>query len=65
MNAYRTFLAVIHLVKPATALMTPAMISKIIGKWAWTKLRGRKTLIERNYPVPAPEPAGLPFARRA
>jgi NAD(P)H-flavin reductase/2-polyprenyl-6-methoxyphenol hydroxylase-like FAD-dependent oxidoreductase/ferredoxin len=64
-ESYKKFLAVIHLVKPASALLTPAVMARAIGKWAWTKLRGQKTLIERNYPVPAHEPAGIPLARRA
>lgn len=64
-ESYKKFLAVIHLVKPAGALLTPTVMARVIGKWAWTKLRGRKTLIERNYPLPAPEPAGIPLARRA
>ena len=64
--SYKTFLAVIHLVKPATALMTPAVIARVIGKWAWTKLRGRKTLIERNYGAAGELPSsGVPLARRA
>lgn len=65
-DAYRTFLAVIHMVKPPFALLTPMMIGRVLGKWAWTKLRLRKTLIERNY-APSPElpSSGVPVARRA
>jgi hypothetical protein len=49
LDAYREFLAVVHLVKPPLALMTPGMASRVIGKWARTRLSGRKTLIARNY----------------
>ena len=64
-ESYRKFLAVIHLVKPASALLAPSVMARALGKWAWTKLRGRKTLIERNFPGPVPEPTALPIARRA
>ena len=65
-DSYRTFLAVIHLVKPPFALLTPVMITRVIGKWAWTRLRMRKTLIQRNYP-PTQElpPSGMPVSPRA
>lgn len=59
LDAYRTFLSVIHMVKAPTAMLTPAMIAKVLGKWAWTKLRGQRTLIENNYhalPATAPQP---------
>ena len=47
--SYRKFLAVIHLVRPPLILMTPPMILRVVGKWLLTKLRGRQTLIERNF----------------
>lgn len=59
LDAYREFLAVVHLVKPPLALMKPGIASRVIGKWARTRLSGEKTLIARNYEnraVPA-EPA--------
>ena len=46
---YNEFLAVVHLVKPAAALMTPRVAVRVIGKWARTRLSGQKTLIARNY----------------
>ncbi|CAM4344995.1 Anthranilate 1,2-dioxygenase electron transfer component [Mycobacterium basiliense] len=49
LDAYREFLAVVHLVKPPSALMKPRIASRVIGKWARTRLSGQKTLIERNY----------------
>lgn len=49
LDAYREFLAVVHLVKPPSALMTPKVASKVIGKWARTRLSGERTLIARNY----------------
>lgn len=48
-TAYRDLLAVIHLVKPSSALLSPSMVSRALGKWAKTKLSGGKTLIERNF----------------
>ena len=48
-ETYNEFLAVVHLVKPAAALMTPKVAARVVGKWARTKLSGQKTLIERNY----------------
>jgi NAD(P)H-flavin reductase/2-polyprenyl-6-methoxyphenol hydroxylase-like FAD-dependent oxidoreductase len=58
LDAYRDFLAVIHLVKPPTTLMRPKVAMNVIGKWARTRLSGQKTLIARNYEnraVPATE----------
>lgn len=46
---YNEFLAVVHLVKPAAALMTPKVAGKVLGKWASTRLSGQQTLIARNY----------------
>lgn len=48
-SSYSEFLAVVHLVKPPAALMTPKVAGKVLGKWARTKLSGEKTLIARNY----------------
>lgn len=71
---YNEFLAVVHLVKPAAALMTPNVAARVIGKWARTRLSGQKTLITRNYEnrtVPLPDhlapteepPVGLATSR--
>ncbi|QLL05259.1 FAD-binding oxidoreductase [Mycobacterium vicinigordonae] len=49
LDAYRQFLAVVHLVKPPLALMKPGIASRVIAKWARTRLSGEKTLIVRNY----------------
>lgn len=49
LDAYREFLAVVHLVKPPLALMKPGIASRVLGKWARTRLSGQKTLIARNY----------------
>ncbi|KKC05651.1 FAD-binding oxidoreductase [Mycobacterium nebraskense] len=49
LDAYREFLAVVHLVKPPLALMKPGIAGRVIGKWARTRLSGEKTLIARNY----------------
>jgi hypothetical protein len=48
-DAYRRFLAVVHLVDPPSALMKPGIAGRVIGKWARTRLSGQKTLIARNY----------------
>ncbi|OBI99120.1 FAD-binding oxidoreductase [Mycobacterium asiaticum] len=56
LDAYREFLAVVHLVKPPLALMKPGIARRALAKWARTRLSGEKTLIARNYqnrPVPA------------
>lgn len=50
--AYRDLLAVIHLVKPTSALLSPSMASRALGKWAKAKLTGKKTLIERSFAGP-------------
>jgi hypothetical protein len=49
LETYREFLAVVHLVKPPSALMKPNVAGRVIGKWARTRLSGQKTLIARNY----------------
>lgn len=49
LDAYRQFLSVVHLVDPPLALMKPGIASRVIGKWAKTRLAGQKTLIARNY----------------
>ncbi len=49
LDAYRQFLAVVHLVDPPLALMKPGIASRVIGKWARTRLAGQQTLIARNY----------------
>ena len=63
--SYRKFLAVIHLVKPPLVLMTPPMILRVVGKWLLTKLRGRKTLIERNFGAAAEPAAEAPLPQTA
>nr|WP_006241224.1 FAD-binding oxidoreductase [Mycolicibacterium tusciae] len=58
LDTYREFLAVVHLVKPPSALMTPKVAGRVLGKWARTRLSGRKTLIAGNYQhrtVPVPD----------
>lgn len=60
LTTYRDFLAVVHLVKPPLALMKPGIASRVIGKWARTRLSGQKTLIARNFEnraVPVADPA--------
>ena len=58
LDTYSEFLAVVHLVKPPSALMRPKVAGRVIGKWARTRLSGQKTLIARNYEnrtVPSPD----------
>lgn len=59
LDAYRTFLSVIHMVKSPLAMLTPSMVARVLGKWAATRLRGKRTLIQRNYRTP-PAPANAP-----
>ena len=49
LDTYREFLAVVHLVKPPSALMMPKVAGRVLGKWARTRLSGQKTLIAGNY----------------
>ncbi len=62
--AYGDFLAVVHLVKPAAALMTPTVAAKVLGKWARTRLSGQKTLIARNYEKRSIPPVDQPILTR-
>jgi len=58
LDTYREFLAVVHLVKPPAALMTPKVAGRVLGKWARTRLSGHRTLIAGNYQhhtVPTPD----------
>ena len=58
LDTYREFLAVVHLVKPPSALMMPKVAGRVLGKWARTRLSGRRTLIAGNYlhrTVPTPD----------
>ncbi|HKY92719.1 MAG TPA: FAD-binding oxidoreductase [Nevskiaceae bacterium] len=67
-EAYRVLLAVIHVVKPPTALLSPSMAWRVLSKWARSRLAGEPTLIERNFGdgrvaphfVAAPPPAPVP-----
>ncbi|MGV0872762.1 FAD-binding oxidoreductase [Mycolicibacterium sp. XJ879] len=57
-ESYGEFLAVVHLVKPPAALMSPRFATRVLGNWARTRLSGQQTLIARNYQnrtVPAPD----------
>ncbi|KUH68026.1 oxygenase [Mycolicibacterium novocastrense] len=57
-DTYREFLAVVHLVKPPAALMSPRVAGRVLGKWARTRLSGQQTLIARNYQnrtIPPPD----------
>jgi len=48
-DIYRRFLSVTHFVSPPTVLMSPGVIARVLGKWLMTRLRFKKTLIERNF----------------
>ncbi|MGV0660868.1 oxygenase, partial [Mycolicibacterium pulveris] len=68
LDAYRDFLAVVHLVKPPAALMSPRVAAKVLGKWARTRLSGQQTLITRNYQnrtVPPPDHLEISEAPKA
>ncbi len=49
LRIYRLYLAVSHLIAPFTALMKPAVVARVLGKWLWSRLRRRETLIQRNF----------------
>lgn len=46
---YRTYLSVTHFVAPPSVLFRPAVLGKVLWKWASTRLARQKTLIERNF----------------
>jgi NAD(P)H-flavin reductase/2-polyprenyl-6-methoxyphenol hydroxylase-like FAD-dependent oxidoreductase/ferredoxin len=46
---YRLYLAVAHFVAPPRALLRPDIAARVLGQWLMTRLRGRATLIERNF----------------
>jgi len=48
-DVYRLYQRVVHLVEPATSLMKPSFVARVIGHWLRTKLTKGKTLIERNF----------------
>lgn len=48
-DIYRLYLSVTHFVSPPSVLMRPAVAARAIGKWLFTKLTFRKSLIERNF----------------
>ena len=69
LDAYREFLAVVHLVKPPSGADETRDRRPRLGKWARTRLSGQKTLIARNYenrtvPQPSPEPPDARSRRR-
>lgn len=49
MDVYRQLLSVVHFVSPPGSLTTPYMVARVLGKWLGTKLRFKRTLIERNF----------------
>ncbi|WBX86127.1 FAD-binding oxidoreductase [Sphingosinicella microcystinivorans] len=48
-DVYRLYLSVTHFVSPPGVLMRPTVVARAIGKWLFTKLTFRKSLIERNF----------------
>lgn len=48
-DLYRLYLTVTHFISPPTVLFKPSVLARVLGKWLFTRLRGRKTLIERNF----------------
>jgi NAD(P)H-flavin reductase/ferredoxin/2-polyprenyl-6-methoxyphenol hydroxylase-like FAD-dependent oxidoreductase len=46
---YGIYLRVSHLVEPATALMKPSLVARVLARWLVARLTSRKTLIERNF----------------
>jgi 2-polyprenyl-6-methoxyphenol hydroxylase-like FAD-dependent oxidoreductase len=52
---YRLYLEMTHFISPPSVLLRPALMAKVLGKWARTKLAFRRTLIERNFGQGEPE----------
>lgn len=48
-DLYRLYLTVTHFISPPTVLFRPDVLARVLGKWLFTRLRMRKTLIERNF----------------
>ncbi|MEX0840069.1 MAG: FAD-binding oxidoreductase [Parvibaculum sp.] len=46
---YRKYLMVTHFVAPPSVLMRPDVTARVLGKWLASRLRGRQTLVERNF----------------
>ena len=46
---YSLYLAVSHFIAPASVLLKPRIIVRVLGRWLATRLRGDQTLIERNF----------------
>ena len=56
---YAKLLSVTHFVSPPATLMSPVFAMRVVARWARTRLTGRKTLIQTNFPStrrPDPEP---------
>jgi NAD(P)H-flavin reductase/ferredoxin/2-polyprenyl-6-methoxyphenol hydroxylase-like FAD-dependent oxidoreductase len=51
---YRRYLAVSHFVAPASSLVAPGILVRVLGRWLAVRLRGGATLIERNFGRGAP-----------
>jgi len=48
-EVYGVYLAVSHFIAPSSALLRPGVVARVLGPWLAAVLRGRQTLIERNF----------------
>jgi len=46
---YGVYLAVSHFIAPSIALLRPAVVARVLGRWLKTVLKGDQTLIKRNF----------------
>ncbi|MEP7245806.1 MAG: FAD-binding oxidoreductase [Gammaproteobacteria bacterium] len=46
---YRLYLLVSHFVEPASILLRPGIVARVLARWLKARLTFRKTLIERNF----------------
>lgn len=48
-DIYRLYLSVTHFASPPSVLMRPDVMARAVGKWLFTKITLRKSLIEKKY----------------
>jgi hypothetical protein len=46
---YKLYLTVSHYVTSPVVLVKPSVLLQVLGKWLWTKMTFRQTLIEKNF----------------
>lgn len=48
-DLYRMYLTVTHFIASPNVLFKPRVVAQVLGKWLFTRLTFRKTLIQRNF----------------